>query len=67
MRRNGVMPSYSGTLPVLRIFTPVEFNALKTSTTDLRTTYPGVQSITINSPTPGGTSNYYITRLGYSN
>lgn len=67
MKRNGVMPSYSGTLPVLRIFTPVEFNALKTSTTDLRASYPGVQSITINSPTSGGTSNYYITRLGYSN
>jgi hypothetical protein len=67
MKRNGVMPSYSGTLPVVRIFTPVEFNALKTSTTDLRTSYPGVQSITINSPTSGGTSNYYITRLGYSN
>lgn len=67
MKRNGVMPSYSGTLPVLRIFTPTEFNTLKSSTTDLRTTYPGVQSITINSPTSGGTSNYYITRLGYSN
>jgi hypothetical protein len=67
MKRNGVLPSYSGTLPVLRIFTPIEFNALKTSTTDLRTTYPGVQSITINNPTSGGTSNYYITRLGYNN
>lgn len=67
MKRNGVMPSYSGTLPVVRIFTPLEFNALKTLTTDLRTSYPGVQSITINSPTSGGTSNYYITRLGYSN
>jgi len=67
MKRNGVMPSYSGTLPVLRIFTPTEFNTLKNSSTDLRSTYPGVQSITINSPTSGGTSNYYITRLGYSN
>ena len=44
-----------------------EFNALKNSTLDLRSTYPGVQSITINNPTSGGTSNYYITRLGYSN
>jgi hypothetical protein len=67
MKRNGVMPSYSGTLPVLRIFTPTEFNTIKNSSTDLRSTYPGVQSITINSPTSGGTSNYYITRLGYSN
>jgi hypothetical protein len=67
MKRNGVMPSYSGTLPVLRIFTPTEFNTIKNSTTDLRSTYPGVQSITINNPTSGGTSNYYITRLGYSN
>jgi hypothetical protein len=67
MKRNGVMPSYSGTLPVLRIFTPTEFNTIKNSSTDLRSTYPGVQSITINNPTSGGTSNYYITRLGYSN
>jgi len=67
MRRNGVMPSYSGTLPLVRIFTPTEFNTLKNSTLDLRSTYPGVQSITINNPTSGGTSNYYITRLGYSN
>ena len=67
MKRNGVMPSYSGTLPVLRIFTPTEFNTIKNSSTDLRSTYPGVQSITINNPTSGGTSSYYITRLGYSN
>ena len=67
MKRNGVMPSYSGTLPVLRIFTPTEFNTIKNSSTDLRSTYPGVQSIIINNPTSGGTSNYYITRLGYSN
>lgn len=67
MRKNGVITSFSGGLPLLRIFTVAEFNTLKSSLTDLRTSYPGVQSITINNPVSGGTSTYYITRLGYSN
>jgi hypothetical protein len=37
------------------------------SALNLKTTIPGVQSVTINNPVSGGVSSYYITRLGYSN
>ena len=67
MRKIGRFTSWYSPLPNIRIFTPTEYNTINTSTTDLRTTYPGVQSITINSPVSGGSSNYYIVNTGYSN
>jgi hypothetical protein len=49
-----------------RYFTPAQYNAIKATTTNLETTYPGVSSITTNSPTSGGTANYYLIAPGYS-
>lgn len=54
-------------LPVGRIITPTQYTTISSSTTDLRTTIPGVSSITISSPVSGGSSNYYIFNTGYSN
>jgi hypothetical protein len=49
-----------------RYFTPAQYNAIKATTSNLETTYPGVSSITTNSPTSGGTANYYLIAPGYS-
>jgi hypothetical protein len=65
-RKSGLIPSFTLT-PLSRIFTSAQWTAINPSTLNLKTTYPGVQSITINTPVSGGISNYYITRLGNTN
>ena len=49
-----------------RIFTASQYTSLTTGTTDLRSTIPGVSSITINTPVSGTTTgNYYLIAPGY--
>lgn len=67
MKRIGRLPTWNALLPNTRLFTAAQYNIINTSTTDLRATYPGVQSVTINSPVNGGSSNYFIINTGYSN
>jgi hypothetical protein len=67
MKKIGRLSTWNALLPNTRLFTAAQYNIINTSTTDLRITYPGVQSITINSPVNGGSSNYYLINTGYSN
>jgi hypothetical protein len=67
MKKSNRFLTWGPTLPNTRIFTPSQFTAISTSTVDLRLTYPGTQTITINSPISGGSSNYYLINTGYSN
>lgn len=60
------VPWTSG-VPLYRIFNEVEWNVINSSYGDLRTTYPGVQGLTIQSPANSGTSNIYLIRTGYAN
>jgi hypothetical protein len=49
-----------------RIFTTSQYTSLINGTTDLRSTIPGVSSITINTPVSGTTTgNYYLIAPGY--
>jgi hypothetical protein len=64
MKKNGLL---SWVTPSTYIFTPTQFTTIKTSTINLKPTYPGLQNITISSPTNGGNSNFYIVKTGYSN
>ena len=66
-RRNGLLTSFQASPPDSRIFTSAQWSILTTNTTNLKSTYPGVQSVTINSPVSGGVSNFYVTRVGYNN
>lgn len=65
-RKSGLFSSFSPT-PVSRIFNSTEWSSINTSTLNLKSTLPGLQTVTINTPTSGGTANYYVTRLGNSN
>jgi hypothetical protein len=67
MKKNGRFTTWGNLLPNNRLFTAAQFSTINSSTTDLRIAYPGVSSITINTPTSGGSSNYYIINTGYSN
>jgi hypothetical protein len=60
------VPWESG-VPTYRLFNQIQWNLINSSYGDLRSTYPGTQSITIQSPTNSGTSNIYLIRTGYAN
>lgn len=54
-------------VPLYRLFNQTQWNVINSSYGDLRTTYPGVQGLTIQSPANSGTSNIYLIRTGYAN
>lgn len=66
-RNSGKFANWVNPLPNYRIFTTTQWTTINSSTTDLRLTYPGVQTYTITSPVSGGSQNFYIVRTGYSN
>jgi hypothetical protein len=49
-----------------RFFTTSEYNSIISSSGNVRSTYPGVSSITTSILTSGGTLNYYLIAPGYS-
>jgi hypothetical protein len=67
MKKLGRLPTWGASLPNKRLFTSTEYTTINSSTSDLRSTYVGSQSITITSPVSGGSSNYYLVNTGYSN
>jgi hypothetical protein len=56
----------SGT-PIYRIFTSPQWSTINSSTSNLTSSLPGVQSLTIDNPTNSGTTNLYLIRTGYAN
>ena len=52
--------------PDVRIFTTVQYNAIVASSTNVRTTYPGVSTHTTSTLSSGGTLNLYLIAPGYS-
>ena len=63
---SGRFSNWSNPLPKYRIFSVSEFNIINSNSTDLRNTYPGNQSVIINSPVNNSSTNYYILRTGFS-
>jgi hypothetical protein len=49
-----------------KIFTTTEYNIINSSNSNLKSTYPGVTSVTINNPVSGGTTSYYVITPGFS-
>ena len=54
---SGRFTNWINPLPRYRIFTTPEFNIINSNSNDLRSTYPGSQSVIINSPVNGGSTN----------
>jgi len=65
-RKSGLLSAFTPT-PLSRIFNSTEWSTINVSTANLKVSYPGVQTVTINSPVSGGSSNYYVSRLGNTN
>ncbi len=64
-RMSNVFPTLFNS-PSYRIFNQTEWNVIKVGTTNLKSTYPGTQSMIIN-PVNGGTTNFYLIRTGFTN
>jgi hypothetical protein len=58
---------HTWSMPNYRIYTQTEHSIIRSSTTNLRLTYPGIQTTTTTSLTSGGVTNFYIIRTGYDN
>jgi hypothetical protein len=54
-------------VPKYRIFTPSEWTDVNNLNSNPKTTYPGVQTITVSGISNKGSSNYYLIRTGYKN
>jgi len=66
-KKNNIFTSFLASPPDSRIFTSAQWTTISNNSSNLKATYPGVQSVTINTPASGGVSTYYITRVGYTN
>ena len=61
----GGIGTWTYLIPPYRIFTEAEWNTINTSNSNLKTTYPGTQTVTVNSLVSGSTSKFYLIRTGY--
>jgi hypothetical protein len=62
---NGIFPNWINSFNS-RLFTVTQFNAINTTTLNLKSTHPGVSSFTITTPVSGGSSSYYLIAPGYN-
>ena len=65
MKANG--RSWTSGIPAYYLFTKGEWDVISVSINNLKTTYSGLQSLTINGIQTGGSSNIYLVRTGYAN
>ena len=59
--------SWPSKVPSYRIFTPSEWTTISGSASNLKSSYPGTQSVTVTGLTNKGSSNFYLVRTGYRN
>ena len=63
-KRSGFVSTWPYSTPDYRIFTSTQWSVINSSSINLTSTYPGVQSLTTTALTSGGTTNIYIVRTG---
>lgn len=62
---SGVFPIWTNS-PEYRIFNQAQWDVIKVSNSNLKATYPGVQSMIIT-PINGGSTTFYLLRTGFTN
>jgi hypothetical protein len=63
--KNGGISSWPNSTPAYRLFNSTEWSTIMGSTGNLKSLYPGVQSINVDGVIIGGNTNFYIIRTGY--
>jgi hypothetical protein len=64
-RVSGGIGTWTYLIPPYRIFTETEWNTINSSNSNLKTTYPGTQTLILNNLISGLTSRFYLVRTGY--
>ena len=64
-RISGGIGTWTYLVPPYRIFTETEWNTISISNSNLKSTYPGTQTITINNLVSGSFTKVYLVRTGY--
>jgi len=64
-RISGGIGTWTYLIPPYRIFTETEWNTINTSTSNLKSTYPGTQTLNVNNLISGSSSKFYLIRTGY--
>ena len=63
-KRSSIL-AWVNSVPNYRIFTQQQWDVINSSSSNLKSIYPGSQSINIDNILTGGTSDFYIIRTGY--
>lgn len=53
--------------PSYRLFTNTEWSIINSTTSNISSSYPGTQTITLTNPTAGGSSTFYLIKTGFTN
>jgi len=63
-KKSGLFSSWGG-LPISKLYTSSEYNSIRNSTSNVRSSYPGVSTYTTSTLTSGGSLNLYLISTGY--
>jgi hypothetical protein len=64
-RKNSGATTWLNSTPEYRLFTSTQWSTINTSSSNLKSTYAGTQSITVDNLIYNGTTNFYIIKTGY--
>lgn len=59
--------SFPNSIPIYRLFTVSEWNLISNSNSNLTSTYPGSNTLTVSNLVSGDSTNVYLIRTGYEN
>jgi hypothetical protein len=66
-RANNNLQNWPNSTPTYRLFQASQWSTINSSTSNLTTTLPGAQSLIVNAPVSGSTTNFYLVRTGFRN
>ncbi len=66
-KANSNLVSWPSPVPVYRLFTSSQWTPINAGTNNQVSTYPGLQSLTLDGLVSGATTNFYLIRTGFRN
>ena len=63
-KKTGLISTW-GTIPISMLYTSSQYSSIKNSSSNVRTTYPGLSTYTTSTLTSGGTLSLYLISTGY--
>ena len=63
-KKTGLISTW-GTVPISMLYTSSQYSSIKNSSSNVRTTYPGLSTYTTSTLTSGGTLSLYLISTGY--